>query len=126
MLFVLLVANTRTNLKLYKEIRSKKTVLCTTETQSKVENKKKGKHKAVCKAAMEDLEAEAKTKFLPSSRQTVEIAKHTVLKHGETKHVVERNDIDVPTAQARLYSDAVRDGLSPRSPNLSHDSMQEA
>ena len=101
LLFLLLVANTRTNLELYKEIRGKKPGLDTVEFQSKVETKKKAKNEAVRKAAMEDPEAEVKTRFLPSGRKATEIAKRTVLEHGETKHVVEGTDISVPTVQAK-------------------------
>ena len=146
------------------------------EFQSKVETKKKAKNEAVRKAAMEDPEAEVKTKFLPSGRKATEIAKRAALEHGETKHVVEGTDIDVPTLQAKsrrpIKSSAVdhvprqkhvltkkldreklmsppkaiplatghtthsaelhhkgtsmipRAGMSPRSPNLSHDSRK--
>lgn len=97
------VASTRTNLELYKEIRSKKTAtgLDTLDFQSKVETKKKVKNEAVRKAAMEDPEAEVKTKILPSGRKATEISKRAVLEPGETKHVVEGTDADVPSLHAK-------------------------
>ena len=99
---LLSIASTRTNFELYKEIRSKKTTgLDTLEFQSKVETKKKAKNEAVRKAAMEDPEAEVKTKILPSGRKATEISKRAVLEHGETKHIVEGTDTDVPSLQAK-------------------------
>lgn len=87
---------------MYKEIRSKKTTgLDTLDFQSKVETKKKAKNEGVRKAAMEDPEAEVKTKILPSGRKATEISKRAVLEHGETKRVVESTEHDVPSLQAK-------------------------
>lgn len=98
-----ILAASRTNLELYKEIRGKKaaTGLDTMEFQSKVETKKKAKNEAIRKAAMEDPEAEVKTKLLPSGRKATEITKRALLTHGETKHVVEGTEYDVPSLHAK-------------------------
>ena len=88
-------------MELYKEIRGKKTGLDTMEFQSKVETKKKTKNEAVRKAAMDDPEVEMKTKTLPSGRKATELSKRTVVEHGETKHVVEGIDNDIPTVHTK-------------------------
>jgi len=69
--------------------------------QSKVETKKKAKNEAIRKAAAEDPEAEVKTKLLPSGRKATEISKRALLEQGETKHVVEGTELDVPSLHAK-------------------------
>ena len=100
-IFLHYVAAPRTNLELYKDIRGKKTGLDTMEFQSKVETKKKTKNEAVRKAAVDDSEAEVKTRILPSGRKATEISKRALVEHGETKHVVEGVDNEVPTVHTK-------------------------
>ena len=71
------------------------------EFHSKVESKKKAKNEAIRKAAMEDPEAEVKTRILPSGRKATEISKRSLLEQGETKHVVEGTENDVPSLHAK-------------------------
>lgn len=115
------IASTRTNLELYKEIRSKKgTGLDTVEFQSKVETKKKSKNEAIRKAAMEDPEAEVKTRFLPSGRKATEISKRGVLEHGDTKHVVEGTEHDVPSLHAKSRRSQKSSAVDPVVPRQKH------
>lgn len=97
------VAATRTNFELYKDIRGKKLPpgLDTVEFQSKVETKKKVKNEAVRKAAAEDLETEVKTRILPSGRKATEVSKRAQLGQGETKHIVEGTELDVPSLHVK-------------------------
>lgn len=71
------------------------------EFQSKVETKKKAKNESIRKAAMEDPEAEVRTRILPSGRKATEISKRAIIEQGETKPVVEGAHGEVPSLQAK-------------------------
>ena len=72
------------------------------ESQSKMETKKKAtKTKAIYVAAMDDPEAEVKTRILPSGRKATKISKRAVLAHGKTKHVAEETENDTLSLHAK-------------------------
>ncbi|XP_065889965.1 microtubule-actin cross-linking factor 1-like isoform X3 [Dysidea avara] len=108
-------ASSRTNVEIYKEIRSKKMTpgLDTMDFQSKVETKKKAKNEAVLRAATADPDAEVKTKILPSGRKATEISKRTVVEKGDHKSVVDGTDHDVPKVRKQTKSSTV-DPAAPR------------
>ena len=107
-LLLLLLAAGRTNVEIYKELRSKKTTgLGTMDFQSKVETKKKAKNEAILNAAAMDPDAEVKTKILPSGRKATEISKRAVIEKGDHKSVVDGTDHDVPKLRRTMKSSTV-------------------